>query len=123
MAKINRTVNGKGFEDYLIELPGTQAALRRYAFELEALAAANLAAARSHAPPGEGSFIRAYRRKPDWIVELNDELGQGAAGNIEAGRRPRIDPVTLLPEHEMVGLYVLARAIRALEDRHRSELR
>lgn len=136
MAKIDRSVKGRSFEDYLIELPGTAEKMRKYAFELESYAVANLEEARSYSliigrPFQENAEIIARlvnKRKNTWEVELNDEdrtgdSRQGAAGNIESGRRDYWNRQTGEPYGGMEGLEVLAMAVQALKDRHRLSLR
>ncbi len=104
--------------------------LRKYAFEIEAYAAALLQEARDFSAsigrPFSGlSFVYSEKiGKTDWQVVLNDEFSDQAAYNIEKGRGAEgIDPETGMPYGEMEGLFILERAVQAVADRHRSELR
>lgn len=131
MAEVFRTVRGQPLEEYVMTLPGVARAMRRFAFELEALAAANLEAARAESLIegrrfDDDSRVRSHqvnRRTNQWEVELDDSRGDGAAGNIEEGRIDYVDRETGQLYGGMDGLFILGRAIRALKARHRRSLR
>lgn len=129
MATVNRSVNGKRIEDYIAGMPGVQDAVGAYAFEIEAYADVFLIEARDYSL-GIGrrvdfdSFVYSQKSRGGWDVILNDSFGDGAAFNIEKGRRVEFyDDVTGLPMGEMEGLFLLERAVQVVADRHRSELR
>ncbi|WP_326554672.1 hypothetical protein [Micromonospora sp. NBC_01813] len=135
MAEVYKFLNGRRLEDAVEGFRGTQDALGRYAFEIKAYADAFLIEARD--------YSEAIGRRVDWDayvevvrwrgrgsgsagfdVILNDTLGDGAAYNIEKGRRVEFyDDVTGEPMGDMQGLFILERAVQIVADRHRSELR
>ncbi|MFC3504454.1 phage portal protein [Micromonospora krabiensis] len=110
-------------------LPGVQAALGKYAFEIKSYADAYLIEARDHSEAigrrvDWDAFTAVLKWRGGWDVVLNDELGDGAAGNIEWGRKVEFyDDETGLPMGAMEGLHLLERAVQVVAVRHRSELR
>lgn len=125
MAQVYHTVAGKPLEQYIEGLPGVDAATGSVAFEIRALAAANLEAARAESLAiGRRFDDLAYvamrkGRKGHYTVELNDTLSDAAANNIEFGRFPgMVKGLDAMP-----GLFVLTDAVEAVAIRHRRELR
>ena len=129
MAAVFKFLNGRPLEEAIGELPGVQEALGRYAFEIKAYADAYLIEARDFSLSigrrvDWDSFVAVQKWKGGWDVVLNDELGDGAAFNIEKGRKVEFfDDETGLPMGAMEGLFLLERAVVAVADRHRAQLR
>lgn len=129
MAEVYKYANGRRIEDAIANLPGVQDAVARYAFEIEAYADAFLVEARDYSLSINrhvdfNSFVETQKVRGGRDVVLNDTLGDGAAYNIEKGRKVEFfDDVTGLPMGEMQGLFLLERAVQVVADRHRSELR
>lgn len=130
MAEVFRTVKGRKLDDYVVQLPGTAAAMRGYAFELESYAEVVLEAARDFSlmigrPFEENVKVKANKEnRTDWAVWLDDtgNSRQNAAGNIEFGRNDYFNDKGM-PYGGMAGLEVLSQAIRIFKDRHRRSLR
>ncbi|MFY1620042.1 hypothetical protein [Micromonospora sp. WMMD736] len=135
MAEVYKYVNGQTLEGAIADMVGVQRSLGKYAFEIKAYADAYLIEARDHSVSigrriDWDAFIEVLRWRggrgggSGWDVVLNDTLGDGAAYNIERGRRVEFyDDETGLPLGEMEGLFLLERAVQVVADRHRSELR
>lgn len=129
MAAVYKYFNGKKLEDGIADLPGVQQALGAYAFEIKSYADAFLIEARDYSLSigrhiDWDAFIAVQEWRGGWDVVLNDQRGDGAAFNIEKGRKVEFfDDVTGLPMGQMEGLFLLERAVQVVVDRHRSELR
>lgn len=134
MATVFRTVAGQPIEDAIGGDPDVQLSISRYAFEIKAFADAFLIEARDHSLSigrrvDFDAFVSIEKdsgqgQDSGWDVVLDDERGDAAAFNIEKGRNVEfIDPETGLPKGAMEGLFLLERAVQAVADRHRSELR
>lgn len=129
MAEVYRYVNGRKLEDFISELPGVRLALSKYAFEIEAYADVFLIEARDYSVSigrhvDFDSFVATEPTRDGFDIVLNDTLGDGAAYNIETGRKVEFyDDETGLPMGDMQGLFILERAVQVVADRHRGELR
>lgn len=129
MADVFKFFHGQKLEDAIAGLPGVQESLGRYAFEIKAYADAYLIEARDNSimigrRVDWDSFIAVQKWRGGWDVVLDDTLGDGAAFNIEKGRKVEFfDDETGLPMGAMEGLFLLERAVQVVADRHRSELR
>lgn len=134
MAEVFRVVNGQKLEDFIGGDLDVQVALGKYAFEMKAYTDAFLIEARDFSLSigrhvDFDSFVTVEKdsgtgQDSGWDVILDDQLGQGAANNIELGRLVEFfDKETGLPKGAMVGLSILERAVQVVADRHRSELR
>lgn len=132
MAEVNKYVGGRKIEDFIGDMPGLTEALGEYAFEIKAFADVRLIEARDFSESigrtvNWDSFVEIQKsgsgHNKGFDVILNDELGDGAAWNIEKGRKVEwFDPVTGLPMGAMQGLFILEEAVTATADRHRGEL-
>lgn len=129
MGQVFKFLNGRPLEEAIEGLEGVQEALGKYAFEIKSYADAFLIEARDHSISigrrvDWDAYVAVLKWRGGWDVVLNDELGDGAAYNIEKGRKVEFyDDETGLPMGEMEGLFLLERAIQVVADRHRSELR
>lgn len=135
MAEIYKFLNGRPLKDAIEGMESVQRSLGKYAFEIKAYADVFLVEARDHSESigrrvdwdAEVNVFRWRGGKgggSGWDVVLDDTAGDGAAYNIEKGRKVEFyDDETGLPMGAMEGLALLERAVQIVADRHRSELR
>jgi len=135
MAAIYKFLNGRPLSEAVEGLPGVQRSLGKYAFEIKAYADVFLVEARDYSISigrhiDWDAEINVHKWRggkgggSGWDVILDDTAGDGAAYNIEKGRRVEFyDDETGLPMGAMEGLALLERAVQVVADRHRKELR
>lgn len=114
MATVYKNVRGRPIQKFIAQLDVVQTKMLEHAFEIEALADANL----SMHHVEHVAHIEVTHGKIDWYVSLVDsnitnEEGpnNNSALSIEFGRAGYIDPTTGQTWGEMDGLYVLTDAV------------
>lgn len=136
MAEVDRNLPNK-----IERLAGVTVAMKKYVFEIEATADANLELARSESLSigrriDQDASVESNRTgNVTWVVELVDRghnhglTGTNAPQNIEFGRLPYVQRVNADGRFAgqlfggMDGLAILTDAVKAVKNRHRRELR